>query len=284
MSEPIVYVNGEYFNKQEAKISVYDHGFLYGDGIFEGIRIYNGEIFRCDEHINRLYDGVKSISLDIPVDKAEMIKITRETCFRSNIGDGYIRIIVSRGIGDLGINPLTCKRPSTVIIVDKIQIFTKEMYESGMKVITAATRRNNPASLDPQIKSLNYLNNILAKIEANHAGVSEAIMLNQNGFVCECTTDNIFIVKQGVIYTPPIYLDALNNITRNIVIKLAIELGIPIEEKELTLTNIYSADEVFLTGTAAEIIGVTEVDKRIIADGKIGSVTKKLTDNFKSVL
>jgi len=284
MSEAIVYINGEYFTKQEAKISVYDHGFLYGDGIFEGIRIYNQEVFKCEEHINRLYDGAKSIALEIPVDKGQMIRTTREAAAKSNIKNGYIRLIVSRGTGDLGINPLTCKQASIVIIVDKIQIYPKEMYDSGMKVITAVTRRNSPASLDPQLKSLNYLNNILAKIEANHAGAAEAIMLNQNGFVCECTGDNIFIVKQGSIYTPPVHLGALNGITRNTVIDLAGKMGLDVQEKELTMTNVYSADEVFLTGTAAEIIGVAEVDKRIIANGVVGNVTKKLADNFRSVL
>lgn len=282
MENRVIYVNGEFYQKDEAKISVFDHGFLYGDGIFEGIRAYNGKIFRCEEHINRLFDGARAIDLTIPISKEEITKATIETVKRNGIKEGYIRVVVSRGKGDLGLSPTKCDTPTIVIIADDITLYPKEMYENGMEVLTASVRRNSPDSLDAQIKSLNYLNNILAKIEANHAGVAEAIMLNHNGYVCECTGDNIFVVKENVIYTPPVTDGALNGITRKTVFELAAELGYTVIERNLTLANVYTADECFFSGTAAEIIGVTKVDKREIGNGKVGSVTRKLMDAFKN--
>lgn len=282
MENRVIYINGEFYQKDEAKISVFDHGFLYGDGIFEGIRAYNGKIFRCEEHINRLFDGARAIDLTIPISKEEITKATIETVKRNGIKEGYIRVVVSRGKGDLGLSPTKCDTPTIVIIADDITLYPKEMYENGMEVLTASVRRNSPDSLDAQIKSLNYLNNILAKIEANHAGVAEAIMLNHNGYVCECTGDNIFVVKENVIYTPPVTDGALNGITRKTVFELAAELGYTVIERNLTLANVYTADECFFSGTAAEIIGVTKVDKREIGNGKVGSVTRKLMDAFKN--
>ncbi|HHU62602.1 MAG TPA: branched-chain-amino-acid transaminase [Clostridiales bacterium] len=283
MEQKWVYIDGEFYKKDEAKVSVFDHGYLYGDGVFEGIRAYNGRVFRCEEHIDRLYDAAKAIALEIPMTKEELIEAMLATIRKNQLRDCYIRLVVSRGKGDLGVNPNKCKRPTIVIITDKIEMYPPEMYKKGMKAITASTRRNMPGVLDPQIKSLNYLNNILAKIEANHAGASEAIMLNQNGLVTECTGDNIFIVKDGVLMTPPIYVGALDGITRRTVISLAEKLDIPFKEKELTLFNVYGADECFFTGTAAELIAVTEIDNRIIGDGQCGPITARLLEEYQKV-
>ena len=279
--ERLVYVNGEFYKKDEAVVSVFDHGYLYGDGVFEGIRIYNGRIFRHKEHIDRLYCAAKAILLEIPVSKEEMLEAMCETVRKNNLQDGYMRLVVSRGKGDLGLSPTNCEKPTVVIIVDNIKLYSDEMYKKGMKVVTAATRRNNPAALDPQIKSLNYLNNILAKIEANLKGVPEAILLNSNGVVCECTGDNVFIIKDGLIITPPVYLGALDGITRKTVIKLARELGYTLEEREFTLFNLYNADECFFTGTAAELIAVTNVDGRVIGEGVRGPITESIHETFK---
>ena len=281
MEERLIYIDGQLYSKSQAKVSVFDHGFLYGDGIFEGIRAYNGRIFRCKEHIDRLYCGAKAIALEIPLKKDEMIEALKETCRKNNIKDGYIRLIVSRGAGDLGLSPIKCPKPCVVIIADTIALYPEELYEKGMKVITASTRRNNPAALDPQIKSLNYLNNILAKIEANRAGAPEAIMLNNAGLVCECTGDNIFIIKDSILYTPPVYVGALDGITRAVAMELAQKLGYKVIEKEFTLFNVYGADECFFTGTAAEVIGVTEVEGRVIGDGVAGKITKQLKKAFE---
>ncbi len=281
MGERLIYIDGQYYPKSEAKVSVFDHGFLYGDGVFEGIRAYNGRIFKCKEHIDRLYMGAKTIGLSIPLNKTEMTEALLDICRKNEIRDGYIRLVVSRGMGDLGLSPTKCPRPSVVIIADSIVLYPEEMYSEGMKVITASTRRNNPSALDPQIKSLNYLNNILAKIEADRAGVPEAIMLNTAGVVCECTGDNIFLVKDGVLITPPPYVGALDGITRAVVIELAGKLGYKVEEKEFTLYNVYNADECFFTGTAAEVIGVTEVDGRVIGSGMAGEITMKFMNAFK---
>lgn len=280
MEEKLVYIDGKYYPKSEAKVSVYDHGFLYGDGVFEGIRAYNGRIFKCTEHINRLYNAAKAIDLEIPLSKQEMTTALLDTCAKNSMKDGYIRLIVSRGAGDLGLSPTKCPKPGVIIIADDIALYPKEMYEKGMSVITASTRRNSPGILDPQIKSLNYLNNILAKIEANRAGVPEAIMLNAIGVVCECTGDNIFIIKDGIIYTPPVYVGALDGITRSTVIELAEKAGYKVIEREFTLFNVYSADECFFTGTAAEVISVTSVDGRVIGSGVTGPITKKLMGIF----
>lgn len=281
MSEKIIYLDGNYVKEEDAKLSVFDHGVLYGDGVFEGIRAYNGRIFKCEEHIDRLYNAAKAIMLDIPMSKEEMIEVLLETCRRNHIKDGYIRLVVTRGKGDLGLNPVSCKVASVFCIAGSITLYPEEMYKKGMPIITAIQRRNKATIVDPQIKSLNYLNNILAKIEANRAGVPEALMLNHDGVVAECTGDNIFIVKDNVIYTPPIYIGILDGITRNTVIELARDLGYQVEEKEFTLFNVYSADECFLTGTAAEAIPVTNVDGRIIGNGEAGVVTTALLKAFK---
>lgn len=275
-----VYVNGEFVPKEEAKISVFDHGYLYGDGVFEGIRAYNGRVFRLKEHIDRLYDGIKSIMINLSETKEEMKEIILQTLRENNLKDAYIRVVISRGTGDLGLDPRKCPRPTVVVIADKITLYPKEMYENGLKVITATTRRNIPEGVNPQMKSLNYLNNIMAKIEANQAGVLEAIMLNNENYVAECTGDNIFIVKNGKLITPPTYAGILIGITRNAVIELAENMGIPVIEKNFTRHELFTADECFLTGTAAEVIPVVNVDGRLIADGKPGVITKKLIAAF----
>lgn len=282
MSQRIIYLDGNYVREEEAKISVFDHGVLYGDGVFEGIRVYNGRVFKCEEHINRLYNAAKAIMLEIPMSKEEMTEVLLETCRRNQIKDGYVRLVITRGKGDLGLNPVSCKVASVFCIAGSITLYPDEMYIKGMPIITAVQRRNKATIVDPQIKSLNYLNNILAKIEANRAGVPEALMLNHDGVVAECTGDNIFIVKDNVIYTPPIYIGILDGITRNTVIELAKELGYEVKESEFTLFNVYSADECFLTGTAAEAIPVTNVDGRIIGNGEAGPVTTRLLGAFKA--
>lgn len=282
MGDKIIYLDGKYVSENEAKVSVFDHGLLYGDGVFEGIRAYNGRILRCEEHINRLYNAAKAIMLNIPITKDEMTQVLLETCRKNNIKDGYVRLVVTRGKGDLGLNPVSCKVATVFCIAGSITLYPDEMYTKGMPIITAVQRRNKATIVDPQIKSLNYLNNILAKIEANRAGVPEALMLNHDGIVAECTGDNIFIVKNQVIYTPPIHVGILDGITRNLVMEIAKELGYQVEEKEFTLFNVYNADECFLTGTAAEAIPVTSVDGRIIGDGVAGTVTAKLLKAFKA--
>lgn len=283
MSERIIYLNGDFVPKSEAKVSVFDHGFLYGDGVFEGIRAYNGRVFRCTEHIDRLYKGAKAINMQIPLTKEEMTSALLETIKRNGLKDCYIRLVVSRGAGDLGLSPTKCPKPTVVIIADEIALYPQEMYEKGLKVITSSVRRNSPACLDPQIKSLNYLNNIMAKIEADRHGVPEAIMLNHEGVVAECTGDNIFIVVDGKLYTPPIYVGALDGITRDLVIGICKKLGLELQEKEFTLFNLYNADECFFTGTAAEVIAVTEVDGRTIGSGVEGPVTKKILSEFRKI-
>lgn len=281
MSKKIIYLDGEYVSENEAKVSVFDHGVLYGDGVFEGIRAYNGRIFRCGEHIDRLYNAAKAIMLNIPLTKEEMTGVLLETCRKNEIKDGYIRLVVTRGKGDLGLNPVSCKVATVFCIAGSITLYPEEMYTKGMPIITAVQRRNKATIVDPQVKSLNYLNNILAKMEANRAGVPEALMLNHDGIVAECTGDNIFIVKNNVIYTPPIHIGILDGITRNAVVEIAKNLGYQVEEKEFTLFNVYSADECFLTGTAAEAIPVTSVDERIIGEGVAGPITTELLKAFK---
>lgn len=279
--ELIIYLDGEYVKESEAKVSVFDHGLLYGDGVFEGIRAYNGRIFKCKEHIDRLYAAAKAIMLEIPLTKEEMKEVLLETCRRNHLRDAYIRLVVTRGKGDLGLSPTKCSKPSVFCIASSITLYPPEMYEKGMPIITASQRRNKATIVDPQIKSLNYLNNILAKIEANRAGVPEALMLNHDGIVAECTGDNIFIVKDGVLYTPPIHIGILDGITRRTIIDLAKDMGIEVYEKEFTLFNVYNADECFLTGTAAEAIAVTNVDGRVIGNGVAGPITKKLLEAFQ---
>ncbi|WP_126427926.1 branched-chain-amino-acid transaminase [Brevibacillus marinus] len=281
MATQWIYLNGEFVEKENAKVSVYDHGFLYGDGVFEGIRAYNGTVFRLKEHIERLYESALSILLEIPLTMDEMIEAVVETLRRNQLRDAYIRLVVSRGTGDLGLDPRNCKAPNIVIIAEQLQLYPQELYENGMRIITVPTRRNRPDSLDPRIKSLNYLNNILAKIEARLAGVSEALLLNSEGYVTEGTGDNVFLVKRGVIYTPPCYLGALGGITRQTIIDIAQRLGYVVKEEAFTRHDVYIADEVFLTGTAAEVISVVEVDGRKIKDGKPGPVTNHLLQEFR---
>ncbi|MGL4343682.1 MAG: branched-chain-amino-acid transaminase [Cellulosilyticaceae bacterium] len=277
----IIYLDGQFVPEEEAKISVFDHGVLYGDGVFEGIRAYNGRIFKCEEHIERLYAAAKAIMLEIPLTKEEMTEVLLETCRQNGIRNGYIRLVVTRGKGDLGLNPISCPKATVFCIAGNITLYPEEMYEKGMPIVTAAQRRNKATIVDPQVKSLNYLNNILAKLEANRAGVPEALMLNHDGIVAECTGDNIFIIKKGVIYTPPIHLGILDGITRNTVVDLARGLGYEVRESEFTLFNVYNADECFLTGTAAEAIAVTNVDGRVIGNGVAGPMTKELLKAFK---
>ena len=281
MEDKIIYLDGQYVPENEAKISVFDHGVLYGDGVFEGIRAYNGRIFKCDQHVDRLFAAAKAIMLEIPMTKDEMKEVLLETCRRNAIKDGYIRLVVTRGKGDLGLSPINCPVPSIFCIAATIKLYKEELYKKGMPIITAAQRRNKATVVDPQIKSLNYLNNILAKIEANRAGASEALMLNHDGIVAECTGDNIFIVKEGVIYTPPIHVGILDGITRRAIMEVANELGYQVVEKEFTLFNVYNADECFLTGTAAEAIPVTSVDGRIVGDGLAGPITTAILRAFK---
>ncbi len=281
MSNQIIYLDGSYVQENEAKVSVFDHGLLYGDGVFEGIRAYNGRIFRCEDHIDRLFAAAKAIMLEIPLTKAEMTEVLLETCRRNDLKDGYIRLVVTRGKGDLGLNPNKCPKATVFCIAGSITMYPEEMYTKGMPIITSAQRRNKATIVDPQIKSLNYLNNILAKMEANRAGVPEALMLNHDGIVAECTGDNIFVVKDGVIYTPPIHVGILDGITRRSVIEIAEKLGYKVVEKEFTLFNVYNADECFLTGTAAEAIPVSEVDGRVIGTGNAGEVTKAILVGFK---
>jgi len=280
-NEMIICLDGEYVPRSEAKVSVFDHGLLYGDGVFEGIRIYNGRIFKLDEHIRRLQDCAKAIMMTLPLSFEELIEIVCETCRRNQLKNGYIRLVATRGEGDLGLSPDKCPKPSIFCIAAQISLYPEEMYKTGIKVITAQQRRNNPTIVDPQIKSLNYLNNILAKIEANHAGAQEAIMLAHNGIVAECTADNLFVVNDGEISTPPIYCGALDGITRRTVIALAREDGFTVHENEFTLFNVYNADECFLTGTGAECIPVKEADYRIIGTGEAGPITTRILELYR---
>ncbi|TCS83550.1 branched-chain-amino-acid transaminase [Tepidibacillus fermentans] len=279
-----IYMNGKYVKKEDAKVSVFDHGFLYGDGIFEGIRVYNGNVFRLDEHIKRLYDSAKSIMLEIGMTPEEMTEAVVATVRKNNYRDAYIRLVVSRGVGDLGLDPYKCEKPEVIIIVQPLALFPKEHYEKGIRIVTVPTRRNTPDALNPQIKSLNYLNNVLVKIEANRAGASEALMLNANGYVAEGSGDNIFIVKNGVLYTPPTYLGALEGITRKAIMDIAKKLGYQVIEQPFTRHDVYVADEVLLTGTAAEVIAVIDVDGRQIGEGVPGPITKHLLTEFRKIV
>ncbi len=275
-----IWIDGELLDKEQARISVYDHGLLYGDGVFEGIRVYNGKIFERDAHMRRLYDSARAIRLTIPYSIEELTAATELTVRTNNFSDCYIRLIVTRGMGCLGLNPTGCK-PSVIIIADSIALYPPEMYEKGMSIITATVTRSHPNSVPPRVKSLNYLNNILAKIEAIDAGVPEAIMLNQAGNVAECTGDNIFIVRGGEVQTPQTSDGILEGITRGVVIKLCQRLGIPCVEKTLQRHDLYIADECFLTGTAAEVVAVTSIDRRPIGSGQVGPITRQLIDAFK---
>ncbi|MCM8761345.1 MAG: branched-chain-amino-acid transaminase [Candidatus Omnitrophica bacterium] len=278
-----IYLDGKLVEKHEAAVSVFDHGLLYGDGVFEGIRTYDSLVFRLKEHIDRLYKSADAIQLKIPLTKMEMMEAVIMTLKANRLTDAYIRLVVTRWGGDLGLDPRKCKRPTIFIITDKIALYPKEFYEKGLAIVTATTKRNLPQALDPRIKSLNYLNNILAKIDAIESGAEEAIMLTNDDYVAECTGDNIFIVKDGELLTPPPDVGALEGITRDAVIGIARRNGIPFKEKMLRMEDVYAADEVFLTGTAAEIIPVVAIDGRKIGAGEPGAITLKLRNEFKKL-
>ena len=275
-----IYINGKHYSKGDAKVSVFDHGLLYGDGVFEGIRVYNGRVFKLAEHMDRLYESAKTIMLDIPLPKKKMAKDVIEMVRLNGLKDAYIRLIVTRGAGSLGLNPFTCKNPQVIIIVDKIILYPPKFYKEGLTVITVGTQRNIAEAVSPRVKSLNYLNNILAKIEALNSGVPEAIMLNSFGFVSECTGDNIFTIKQGSIFTPSIYMGVLEGITRACVMDIARDADIPVKPIVMTRHDIYNADECFLTGTAAEIVPVVRADGRNIGAGTPGQMTRFLMKEF----
>ncbi len=275
-----IWLDGKLVDEKDAKISVFDHGLLYGDGVFEGIRVYNSKVFELEAHIRRLYDSAKAIRLEIPMSRSKLINAVEKTVEANGVIDGYIRLLVTRGVGTLGLNPFICEDSRLIIIADNIQLYPEELYEKGMKVISATTVRNHPLAIPPQVKSLNYLNNILAKIEALDYEVPEAIMYNHEGYVAEATGDNVFIVRDGVIYTPPAEAGSLEGVTRGVVIRLAREENLEVVEKNLTRFDLYICEEFFLTGTAAEVIGIVEIDGRVIGDGKPGPVTKLLRKKF----
>lgn len=278
-----IYLNGRFVNHKEARVSVFDHGFLYGDGVFEGIRAYDGRIFKLKEHIERLYYSAKAIALTIPMIPQRLEKVIIETVKRNKLRDAYIRVIVSRGEGDLGLDPRKCPKPAVICIAHKISLYPEAIYKKGLRLITLSTTRNSPQALNPQIKSLNYLNNILAKIEAINSGVAEGIMLNEKGYVAECTGENIFIIEGKNLITPPCYIGALRGITRQVVLELGEAMGLKAEEKVFTPYDIYNASECFLTGTAAEIIPVTRVDGRWIGRGVPGPMAKALIKKFQEL-
>ncbi|MFM9069823.1 MAG: branched-chain-amino-acid transaminase, partial [Planctomycetota bacterium] len=275
-----VYISGTLYAKEDAKISVYDHGLLYGDGVFEGMRSYSGKVFRLTEHLDRLWDSAKAIWLEIPISKQDLARAVYETLAANQITDGYIRLVITRGAGTLGLDPNRTSHPQVIIIADHIALYPAEFYERGLEIVTASTIRNHPAALSPRIKSLNYLNNILAKIEGLKAGCVEALMLNQKGEIAECTGDNIFLIRHGELLTPPVDAGILEGITRNAVMEIAGNNGIVVREIPLTRHDVYIADECFLTGSAAEVIPVVKVDNRSIGDGQVGPITKKLRTLF----
>jgi len=275
-----IYMNGKLVPREKACVSVFDHGLLYGDGVFEGIRAYNNRVFMLDEHIDRLYRSARAIALTMPVSKEEMSRAVVKTCKTNNLTDGYIRLVVTRGVGSLGLNPFTCEKSSVIIIAGSIQLYPKKLYETGLSIVTVATVRNLSEAVNPNIKSLNYLNNILAKIEAINGGVEEAIMLNAQGFVAEATGDNVFIIKGNTLLTPPTQSGILEGITRDVVMTLARQSGYEVLESMLTRYDLYNADEMFLTGTAAEVIAVVNMDRRKIGNGKPGRITRELGEKF----
>jgi branched-chain amino acid aminotransferase len=277
----VVYLDGKYVDSTEAKVSVFDHGLLYGDGVFEGIRLYGGNVYRLDDHLERLEHSAKAIMLAVPLARPAMSEAVCETCRRNKLTDGYIRLVITRGAGDLGLAPWLCEKPTLFIIASKISLYPQEHYDNGLSIVTVPTRRIAPDALPPTIKSLNYLNNILAKIEARQAGALEAIMLNNQGLVAECTADNIFTVYKGEILTPAASAGALRGITRSTVFAIAGELGIPMREADLTRYDIWCADECFLTGTGAEVIPVVKLDGRVIGTGKPGPVTARVLASFR---
>ena len=278
-----IFIDGKFYSERDAKISVFDHGFLYGDGVFEGIRAYNGRVFKLKEHIDRLFYSAKAILLEIPMSHQKISEAVIESCRVNKIRDGYIRLVVTRGVGTLGLNPKSCKKPSIVIIAGKIQVYPPEVYARGIDIVTVPTTRNLHSAVNPAIKSLNYLNNILAKIEANNAGCQNGLMLNAEGFVSECTVDNVFIIKDGDVSTPPLSAGALYGITRKTVIELAVQNGLKVSEPNLTRYDLYNADECFLTGTGAEIMPVIKIDGRVIGTGKPGNLTRKLVQEYHAL-
>ena len=278
----VIFLNGEFVARDSARVSVFDHGYLYGDGIFEGIRAYNGRVFRLDEHLDRLYESARTIMLQIPLAKVQMREAVLETLRRNGLREGYIRLVISRGPGDLGLDPRKCPQATVVVIAENIQLYPQEAYTRGLRAITTTTRKIRPDMLSPQVKSLNYLGNILARIEVNQAGADEGIMLNADGYVTECTADNIFIVHRGELWTPPAFLGILKGITRDTVLELARAMEMRAQERVFTMHDVYTADECFLTGTAAEVAPVVEVDGRAIGDGKPGAVTKRLNEAFRA--
>jgi branched-chain amino acid aminotransferase len=278
-----IYIDGKYYDERSAKVSVFDHGLLYGDGVFEGIRAYHGRVFRLKEHIDRLFYSAKAILLTIPISHEQLMEAVVETCRRNKLSDCYIRLLVTRGVGTLGLNPNRCKNPSVIIIAGKIQLYPPQYYEKGLAIITVPTVRNLHSALNPAIKSLNYLNNIMAKIEANNSGCEEAIMLNSEGFVAECTGDNIFIIKEGMLMTPPLSAGALYGITRRVVMDMGEESGLKVSEPQLSRYDLFNADECFLTGTGAELVPVIKIDGRVIGTGKPGPVTKRLVAQYHAL-
>ncbi len=280
----LINLNGKFVPKEKAVVSVFDHGLLYGDGVFEGIRAYNGRVFKLDEHLDRLYASAKAITLNMPVSQEKMKAEILLTCRKNKLKDCYIRAVVTRGVGDLGLNPTKCPKASYFIIASSISLYPEKFYREGLPVISVSTRRNIPDAVSPLVKSLNYLNNIMAKLEANNCGVLEAIMLNREGYVAECTADNVFIVKKNELLTPPTYIGALEGITRAAVMELAEGMGLKVSEKPFTMVDMYIADECFLTGTAAEVVPIIDIDTRKIGNGKPGPVTKKLIDAYREMV
>lgn len=284
MSTPLkVHIDGQLYDEPEAKISVFDHGLLYGDGVFEGIRFYRGRVFRLEEHVTRLYDSARALLLTIPITPEEMTEVVISTIRANGLRDGYVRLVITRGPGGLGLSPYRCKKASVICIAATIQLYDQKCYEEGLKVATCSTRRPTGASLDPAIKSLNYLSNVMGKIEAIAAGAEEGVMLNEQGYVSECTGDNIFVVKNGVIHTPPRSAGILDGITRRAVIELAGAAGYSLIERDMTRYDLYVADELFLTGTAAEVVPVHLYDERVIGDGKPGPITRRLMQDFRQL-
>ncbi|MBA3445297.1 MAG: branched-chain-amino-acid transaminase [Gemmatimonadales bacterium] len=281
---PTIWIDGEWCERGSATVSVYDHGFLYGDGVFEGIRVYGGRIFRLEEHLDRLYDSAKAVWLNIPMDKEELAGVTREAVSRSGIAEAYIRHIVTRGVGDLGLDPRKCPKPSVIIIVDTIKLWPEQMYETGLNVITAGTPIPQRESLSPRVKSLNYLAHILAKVEGINAGADEVLMLDSAGSVAEGSGQNVFVVKKGRIRTPPAHAGILKGVTRDAVIELAADAGYPVEQTILNRYDLYTADEAFFTGTASEIVGIRQLDGRVIGTGKPGPVTRDLRSRFHALV
>jgi branched-chain amino acid aminotransferase len=283
VKEAKIYIDGKFYSEANAKVSVFDHGLLYGDGIFEGIRFYNGRVFRLEQHLSRLWNSARSICLNIPMTPQKMTQALLETIRQNHLRDGYIRLVVTRGVGNLGLNPEQCKNPSVIIIVATIALYHEDFYRKGLSIVTVATRRSNPAALNPAVKSLNYLNNVMARIEANLASADEALMLNDAGNVAECTADNVFIIKHGQIFTPPITAGALRGITRSVVFDIAGEFDIKVIEADFTRHDVFVADECFLTGTAAEIVPVVKADGRLIGNGKPGPITTRIITRFREM-